>query len=239
MVILPHLQKQPAVQWDRFLLHGLQSSKKPTQLTPPSKIPQQQQQPTNKKRLSTLCSAVFLGETIFSVMFVGKKLMAFSFTVNSHSRSRYLLSVFGTFSVQKGMLLVMQDNVVLWYCEIQVCWFLSFLLGKSGLLQLSVMPKGWCCFWHSESELAFPSCTLADQCCSRAGRSDCVPVHSPECQLQVTVNTGLIGSMKEQTAMGKNLAHIHPASLTTIWWLSAQVHHDQLGADMTYFERLL
>lgn len=133
MVILPHLQKQPAVQWDRFLLHGLESSKKPTRLTPPSKIPQQQQQPTNKKRLSTLCSAVFLGETIFSVMFVGKKLMAFSFTVNSHSRSRYLLSVFGT----------------LWYCEIQVCWFLSFLLGKSGLLQLSVMPKGWCCFWHS------------------------------------------------------------------------------------------
>lgn len=36
--------------------------------------------------------------------------------------------------------------------------------------------------------------------------------------------------------MGKNLAHIHFASLTTIWWLSAQVHYDQSGAEMTYFE---
>lgn len=39
--------------------------------------------------------------------------------------------------------------------------------------------------------------------------------------------------------MGKNLAHIHSASLTAIWWLSAQVHHDQLGAEMIYIERLL
>lgn len=38
--------------------------------------------------------------------------------------------------------------------------------------------------------------------------------------------------------MDKNLAHIHSA-LSTIWWLSAQVHCDQLGAEMTYFERLL
>lgn len=39
--------------------------------------------------------------------------------------------------------------------------------------------------------------------------------------------------------MGKNLAHVHFASLTTIWWLSAQVHHDQLGVEITYFERML
>lgn len=54
-----------------------------------------------------------------------------------------------------------------------------------------------------------------------------------------SVNTGLIGSMKQQTAMGKNLAHVHCASLTTIWWLSAQAHCDQVGAEMTYFEWLL
>lgn len=39
--------------------------------------------------------------------------------------------------------------------------------------------------------------------------------------------------------MGKNLAHVHCASLTTIWWLSAQAHCDQVGAEMTYFEWLL
>lgn len=55
----------------------------------------------------------------------------------------------------------------------------------------------------------------------------------------MTVNTGLIGSTEQQTARGKNLAHIHSASLATIWWLSAQVYHDQLGAEMTYFEGLL
>lgn len=45
--------------------------------------------------------------------------------------------------------------------------------------------------------------------------------------------------MKQQTAVGKNLAHVHCARLTTIWWLSAQVYCDQVGAEMTYFERLL
>lgn len=39
--------------------------------------------------------------------------------------------------------------------------------------------------------------------------------------------------------MGKNLAHIHSASLTTIWWLSAQVDCEQVGVEMSYFERQL
>lgn len=113
------------------------------------------------------------------------------------------------------------------------------LLEEVRLVAIQCSAKGLVLFLALEFELAFPSCTLADHCCSRAGRGDCVPVHSPACWLQVTVNIGLIGSMKEQTAMGKNLAHIHSASLTTIWWLSAQVHCDQLRAKITYFERLL
>lgn len=72
------------------------------------------------------------------------------------------------------MLVVMKDNVVSWYYESQLCWFLPFSLGKSGLLQLSAVPKGL--FLALESELAFPSCTLAEDCCSRAGRGDCVTV---------------------------------------------------------------
>lgn len=76
--------------------------------------------------------------------------MVFSFTVNSHSRTRYLL-VFSTFSIQfeqkqfriqKGMLVVNEDNVVSWYCKIQLHCFLSFSSSKSGLLQISVVPKG-------------------------------------------------------------------------------------------------
>lgn len=89
--------------------------------------------------------------------------------------------VFNNLRVQKGMLVVMQDSVVLWYCETQLCWFLSFSLGKSGLLQSSVVPKGLVLFLALRSELAFPFCTLAEHYCSRAGRGDCVPVHSPAC----------------------------------------------------------
>lgn len=55
-------------------------------------------QTNNKKSPNPLSSVVFLGETIFSVMFIGKKFMAFSFTVNSHSR--HFIIVFSTFSVQ-------------------------------------------------------------------------------------------------------------------------------------------
>lgn len=76
--------------------------------------------------------------------------MVFNFTVNSHSRSKYEL-VFSTFStqseqnqfgIQKGMLVVNQDNVVSWYCKIQLCWVLSFSPSKSGLLQISVVSNG-------------------------------------------------------------------------------------------------
>lgn len=60
---------------------------------------------------------------IFFIMLIGKKLMLFSFTVNSHSRSRFLL-IFSAFSIQleeeqfriqKGMLVVNQGNVFSWY----------------------------------------------------------------------------------------------------------------------------
>lgn len=56
------------------------------------------------------------------------------------------------------MLVVMQDNVFSCCCEIRLCWFLSFSLGKSGLLQLSVVPKGWYCSWHLS--LSEPFCPV-------------------------------------------------------------------------------
>lgn len=107
-------------------------------------------------------------------MLIGKKLMVFSFTVNSHSRSRYLL-VFSTFSIQfeqkqfriqKGTPVVNQDNVISWYCEIKLCWFLSFSSSKSGLLQISakgLVVTGFCTVSPSS-----PSCTLAERYCAVA-----------------------------------------------------------------------
>lgn len=137
------------------------------------------------------------------------------------------------------LIVVNQDDVVSQYCKIQWYRFLSFSSSKSGLLQVSAVPEG------------------QDNCSCTEPQLALSPLPTP--QLNVTVlqqnqqkrmcarsQPSLLTSARRKywlnwTRRSKlqrvSLAHAHFASLTAIRWLSAQMHCDQLGATMAYFQK--